>query len=144
MDSTNRDHARKIYDCFVSKDFPEAMKLIKENPKSLYIILYFSISCSGGYGLPVWKHFGYMLKNTDGYSKDQNVKDFALFLAQEVSSESSSAGSILLLFALTANWVDMVPICVEMGLDIKEDIQYINMDNESKEMQECLLDLLKK
>ena len=112
-----------LYALWSDKKWAEAAQFIEQHPETCRTMGWTSIACYGRRGMPMWAHFGALLR--DGRHTDsEKVKDHARKVARTTASfdeePDKSYASLLMNYALNAKWSDVLKECIALGIDIKE------------------------
>lgn len=100
--------------------------LTQDNTLSLRMV-WESMSCEGGYGMPLWKYFGYLLQEEPIFSTRIGFKEIALLIIEQAGTSPESKAILKIRFALTSDqhesscWDDVLQQEIRKGVLPFED-----------------------
>jgi hypothetical protein len=88
--------------------------IMKKKPTVLYTLGYLSLSCAGGWAMPVWQHICNDIKE---HKDDAQFRQVATQVARMAPHEDKSM--ILFQFGFRGNWLDLVREALALGIEDK-------------------------
>ena len=89
--------------------------IMKKKPDVIYSLGYVSLSCAGGWAMPVWQHICNDIKE---HKDDTQFRQVATQVARMAPIESRSL--ILFQFGFRGNWLDLVREALALGIEDKQ------------------------
>jgi hypothetical protein len=86
--------------------------IMKKKPDVLYSLGYVSMSCEGGWAMPVWQH---MCNDIKKHKDDAQFRQVATQVARMAPREGRSL--ILFQFGFRGNWLDLVREALALGIE---------------------------
>lgn len=116
---------QELYRLMQNEKWDETCRYILQNPDSPFIIGYETMSCSGGWGMPIYAHFAKLLdENDERYRQQQGAKDVAKAIDAAAKKLSDKKNTLLLKLALRGRWPEILQECIaDTDIALKRSIE---------------------